>query len=123
MIQREKKSSCRARCRRCAHGTRSRADEQLAVRHADASGGHSRENQHEKDRMRDIQIGNRGPEAAGEEQPDKLWKTVRVEQEAPSAAASSDPTVVLQYLASGETQSWPGSVLVQEDGTVCNPLK
>ena len=65
--------------------------------------------QHEKDRMRDIQIGNRGAEAAGEEQPDKLWKTVRVEQQTPSAAASSDPTVVLQYLASGETQDRPGS--------------
>ena len=30
------------------------ADEQVAVRHADASGGETRENQHEEDRMRDI---------------------------------------------------------------------
>ena len=84
-----------------------RDDEQVAVRHADASGGDIRENQHEEDRMRDIHIGKRGPEAAGEEQPDKLRKTVRFEQEASSASASSDPTVALEYLASGETQSRP----------------
>ena len=30
-----------------------RADEQVAVRHADASGGDIRENRHEEDRMRD----------------------------------------------------------------------
>ena len=82
-----------------------RADEQVAVRHADASGGDIRENQQEEDRMRDIQIGKRGPEAAREEQPDKLRKTVRFEQEAPSAATSSDPTVALEYLASGATQA------------------
>ena len=95
-----------------------RDDEQVAVRHADASGGDIRENQHEEDRMRDIHIGKRGPEAAGEEQPDKLRKTVRFEQEASSAAASSDPTVTLEYLASGETQDWPGSVLVQKSGHI-----
>ena len=67
-----------------------RGDEQMAVRHADASGGDITENQHEENRMRDVQIGNRGSEAATEE-PDKLRKTVRFEQEAPSAAASSDP--------------------------------
>ena len=55
--------------------------------------------------MRDIHVGKRGSEAAGEEQPDKLRKTVRFEQEASSASASSDPTVVLEYPASGETQS------------------
>ena len=86
----------------------SRADEQVAVRHADASGGDIRENQHEEDRMRDIHVGKRGPEAACEEQPDKLRKTVRFEQEASSAAASSDPTVALEYPASGETQDRPG---------------
>ena len=65
--------------------------------------------------MRDIHAGKRGPEAAGEEQHDKLRKTVRCGQGAPSssAAASSDPTVTLEYLANGETQSRPGSVLVQ----------
>ena len=70
--------------------------------------------------MRDIHVGKRGPEAAGEEQPDKLRKTVRFEQAAPSssAAASSDPTVALEYPASGETQDRPGSVLVQTSGHV-----
>ena len=95
-----------------------RDDEQVAVRHADASGGDIRENQHEEDRMRDIQVGKRGSEAAGEEQPDKLRKTVRFEQEAPSASASSDPTVALKYPASGETQSRSGSVLLQKSGHV-----
>ena len=92
--------------------------EQVAVRHADASGGDIRENLHEEDRMRDIHVGKRGPKAAGEEQPDKLRKTVRFEQEAPSAAASSDPTVALEYPASGERQDRPGPVLVQKSGHV-----
>ena len=95
-----------------------RDDEQVAVRHADASGGDIRENQHEEDRVRDIHIGKRGPEAADEEQPDKLRNTVRFEQEASSASASSDPTVTLEYPASGETQSRQGSVLVQKSGHV-----
>ena len=68
--------------------------------------------------MRDIHIVKRGSEAAGEEQPDKLRKTVRFEQEASSASASSDPTVTLEYPASGETQSRPESVLVQKSGHV-----
>ena len=95
-------------------------DEQVAVRHADASGGDIKENQHEEDRMRDIHIGKRGTEVAGEEQPDKLRKTVRFEQAASSssAPASSEPTVTLEYLASGETQDRPGSVLVQKTGHV-----
>ena len=68
--------------------------------------------------MRDINVGKRGPDAAGEEQPDKLSKTVRFEQEASSASASSDPTVALEYPASGDTQDRPGSVLVQKSGHV-----
>ena len=100
----------------------SRADEQVAVRHADASGGDIRENQHEEDRMRDIHVGRRGPEAACEEQPDKLRKTVRFEQEASSAAASSDPIVALKYPASGETQDRPGSVLVVDDDAQISAL-
>ena len=88
--------------------TGNRADEQVVVRHADASGGDIIENQHEEDRVRDIHVGTRGPEAAGEEQLDKSRKTVRFEQEASSAAASSDPYVALEYLASGETQDRPG---------------
>ena len=95
-----------------------RDDEQMSVRQADASGGDIRANQHEEDRMRGIHCGKRGSEAAGEEQPDKLRKTVRFEQEAPSAAASSDPTVALEYAASGETQDRLGFVLVQQSGHV-----
>ena len=95
-----------------------RADEQVAVRHADASGGNITEKQNEEDRKRDIHIGKRGSEAAAEAQPHKLRKTVRFEQEAQNAAASSDPTVALEYLASGETQSRLGSVLVQTSGHV-----
>ena len=68
-----------------------RYDERVAVRRADASGWDIRENQHEEDRMRDIHVGKRGPEAAGEEQPDNLRKTVRFEQESLSEAATSDP--------------------------------
>ena len=70
--------------------------------------------------MRDIHVGKRGPEAASEEQPDKLRKTVRFEQEASSssAAASSDPTVALENPSSGETQSLSGSILVQTLGHV-----
>ena len=90
--------------------------ENMAVRIADASGGDVREKQQEEDRMRDIHIGKRGSEAAGEEQPDKLRKTVRFEQESSSASASSDPTAALEYLASCETQSRLGSVLVQKLG-------
>ena len=71
-----------------------------------------------EDRLGDIHVGKRGSEAAGEEQPDKLRKTVRFEQEASSASASSDPTVALENPASGETQSRPGSVLVQKPGHV-----
>ena len=97
-----------------------RDDEQMAVRHANASGGGITENQHEENRMKDIHVGKRGSEAASEEQPDKLRKTVRFEQEAPSASSCSGGTagsmhVSLEYLASGETQDRPGSVLVQKD--------
>ena len=79
----------------------------MADQHAVASG--EDESQHDEDRMRDIQ-----------EQPDKLRKTVRFEQEAPSssAASSSDPTVPLEYPASGEPQDRPGCVLVRKSGHV-----
>ena len=64
--------------------------------------------------MRDIQVSERGSEAASEEQSDKLRRKVRFEQEAPKASASSDPYVALEYPASGETQSRRGSVFVQK---------
>ena len=95
-----------------------RDDEQMAVRHADASGGDITEHQHEENRMRDIHVGKRGSAAAGKEQPDKMRKTVRFEQEAPSASASSGPLVALEYPTSGETQDRPGSVLVQKSSHV-----
>ena len=82
--------------------SRNSDDEQMAVRHADASGG---DNQQKENRMRDIHVGKRRPAAASEEQPDRLRKTARFEQEAPSASSSSDPAVPLEYPASGETQS------------------
>ena len=90
----------------------------MAVRHAGASGGDITENQHEENRMRDIHVGKRGSEAASEEQPDKLMKTVQFEQETPSASASSGTLVALGYPASGETQDRSGSVLVQKSGHV-----
>ena len=49
---------------------------------------------------------------------DRMRKTVRFEQEASSASASSDPAFTLEYPASGATQSRPGSVLVQTSGHV-----
>ena len=39
-----------------------RDDEKVAVRHADASGGDIRENQHEEDRIRDIHVGKKKKE-------------------------------------------------------------
>ena len=84
----------------------------------EASGCYIMENQHEEQIMRDIHVSKRGSEAASEEQSDKLRKTVRFGQEASSAAASSDPTVTLEYPASGETQDRPRSVLVQKSGHV-----
>ena len=57
------------------------------------------------------------------EHADKLKKTVRFEQEAPSAAASSDPTVSLTYLASGEKQDRPEPVLVLISGHVVDDIQ
>ena len=100
-------------------------DEQVTIRHADASGGDIKKNQHEEDRMRDIHVGKRGSEAAGEEQPDKLRKTERFEKEASSssATASAEPAVPLEYLASGETQDRSGSLLVQKSGHVGDDIQ
>ena len=47
-----------------------------------------------------------------------MRNTVRSEREAPSAAASCDPTVAVEYPASGETQDLLGSVLVPKSGRV-----
>ena len=53
---------------------RNKNDEQVAVRHADASGVHIIENQHEE-KMRDSHVSNRGSGAASEETSDKWRKT------------------------------------------------
>ena len=84
-------------------------EEQVADRHSVASG--EEEKQHEENRMRDVHIGKRESKTAKEEQPDKLRKTVRFEQEAPNTSSSSSTRVSLEYLASGEQQSWPGPYL------------
>ena len=75
-------------------------DEQVAVRHADASGGYIKENQHEQKRMRYVQVSKR--------------RSVRFEQESQNASASSDPKVALEYPPRGETPSRLGFVLVQK---------
>ena len=92
--------------------------EQVAVRHADVSGGYTTRNQHEEKRKRDIQVNERGSGATNEEQTDEWRKTVRFEQEAPNTSISSDPHVALQHPVRDETTSWPGSVLVQKSGHV-----
>ena len=56
-----------------------RDDEQVMVRHADASGGDVRENQHEEDRLRDIHVA-RGDQRQQMKNNRKLG-TVRFEQE------------------------------------------
>ena len=93
-------------------------DERVADRHADASGGYIIENQHDEKSMRDIQVSKRGSGAASEEQSDNWRKTVRFEQEASSALTSSDPSVALEYPASGEIQKKLGPVLVQKSGRI-----
>ena len=58
---------------------------------------------HEENRMSDIPFGKSGSRTANEEQPDKLRKTVRFEQEAPSTSSSSTVHVSLEYPESGWT--------------------
>ena len=53
-------------------------------------------------------------------QTNKLRKTARFEQEVPSASVSSNPLVVLEYLASGETQDRPVCVLCSSQVFVRN---
>ena len=65
--------------------------------------------------MNDMHIGERGSETANEEQPDKLRKTVRFEQEAPNPSSSSTLHV---SLASGERQDRPEPVLLKNSGDV-----
>ena len=90
----------------------------MAVRQADASGGDITENQHEENRMRGIHVGNRGSEAASEDNLTKSRKTVRFEQEAPNTSSTLTIDVSLEYFESGETQDRPESVFVQKSGHV-----
>ena len=89
----------------------------------DAPGGYIIENQHEEKRVRGIRVNKRGSGATSEEQTDEWRKTERLEHEAPSAAASSDPTVALDYPAGCETKSRPGSVLVQKSCRVDDDMR
>ena len=91
-------------------------EEQMTDRHAFASG--EKQKQHEEKTMRDVHSGERGSETANEEQPDKLRKTVRFEQEAPNTSSSSTMHVSPEYLASGARQDRPEPVLVQNPGHV-----
>ena len=72
----------------------------MADRHVVASG--EDESQHDENRMRDIHIDKRGSERARGEQPDKMRRTVRFEQEAPNTSPFSATPVSLEYLASVE---------------------
>ena len=83
-------------------------DEQVAVRHADASGGYITENQHEGKIQRDIQVYERGSGATSEEHLDEWRKTERLERETPNTSASSDPYVTLEHPVKRKTTSRPG---------------
>ena len=83
---------------------RNRDDEQVAVRHADASGGYITENQHKEKRMRGIRVNERGSGATSQEQLDEWRKIERFEHEALNTSASLGPCVALEYLASCETE-------------------
>ena len=73
--------------------------------------------------MRDIHIGRRGSETANEEQPDKLRKTARFEQEAPKTKSSSTMHVSPRFPASGERQDRPDLVVVQNPGHVDDDIQ
>ena len=98
-----------------------RTEEQMADRHAVASG--EDEKQHGENRMRDVHMGNRGSETANDEQLDKLRKTIRFDQEAPNTSSSSTMHVSLDYPASGERQDRPEPVPVQNPGHVDDDMQ
>ena len=104
--------------RMCLRNLGIKTDEQVAVRHADASGGYIIEEQHEKRNERETSKSTKEPEATNEDQTDEWRKTMRFEREAPNTSAFSDPHVALEHLVRDETPSRPGSVLVQKSGHV-----
>ena len=77
-----------------------RDDEQVAVRRADASGGDIMENQHEENRMRDIQVNKWGSEGK--------WRTIRqIEEESTIRAKSSECISVFRSICcSGVSCEW-----------------
>ena len=79
----------------------------------------------EENRLRDIQIGDRGSKTAREEQPDQLRRTVRFKQEASNTSTSSSPTshVSVDYSASGEREIRPEPVLVQRSRHVDDDMQ
>ena len=93
------------------------------VRHADASAGYIKENQHEEKRKRGIRVNKRRPGATSEEYLDEWRKTERLEHEAPNTSASSDPCVARECTVSCEIQRRPGSVLVQKSGRVDDDVR
>ena len=63
-------------------------------------------------------FGKSGSRTANEEQPDKLRKTVRFEQEAPSTSSSSTVHVSLEYPESGTKKDPLEPVFVHYSGHV-----
>ena len=63
-------------------------------------------------------IGRRGSEAASEEQPDTLRKTVQFWARSFECSTVFRPNCTSEYLANGETQDRLGSVLVLKSGHV-----
>ena len=98
-------------------------DEQVAVRHADASGCYIMENHHEEKRMRSIRVNKRGSRATSEEQLDEWRKTERLEHEAPNTSASSDPRVALEHRVSCENKVGRCPYLVQKSGRVDDDMR
>ena len=97
------------------------SEEQMADRHAVASG--EDEKQHDENRMKGIHIGKSGSETANAEQPHMLRNTVRFEQEAPDTSSSSTMHVLPKYPASGGKQDRSEPVLVQNSGHVNDDIQ
>ena len=98
-----------------------RNGEQMADRHAVASGENERE--HDENGMVEINIGKRGLETAHEEQPDNLRNTVQPEHATSSSTSTSSKRVSLEYLASGEKKDQTELVLEQRSGHLENDIQ
>ena len=88
----------------------------MADQHAVASG--EDEGQHDESILRDIH-GEREPETAHEEQPDKLWKQyMYIQGKTFQILLQLQPCLSCNYPASGEGQDRTQPVLVQNSGHV-----